>query len=254
MALQVKFLGGQYYSLAVLENWENSGGERMRLLRAFKSTPEASLGDYVLETVPIDQRRPGLTAPLFITSFDVNELRRRATSQGWKRVAGNPQIVEGLLTHSAVRVLWWRHDLAKAASFIRELKLEFPHQSPLDQDDLVVLSSTGESVTHGHGRWMSYSAASRAELDRAHPLCAYCEGTGVAKLSHFESSSNHVCSCTSGGSYWSSDHGRLTEVAIPEEFFNSFKLPPHPMPKGHNRDEWEEGARGALWDLDSQVQ
>lgn len=126
----------------------------------------------------------------------------------------NHQVTEVLKTHHSVSVLWWRHDLAKMSSFIREVKPGNQRQQPLADDDFVVLSSTGEVVTHGHGRWVSYRAVGRVELAKAHPKCAFCRGTGIATLAHFESRSDHVCSCTGGRFYWVSHFGTLWEVRL----------------------------------------
>lgn len=123
------------------------------------------------------------------------------------------QIAEALRSHDGVEVLWWRHNLATGPSFIRELKLGTPRSQPL-ADDLVVLTSTGATVTHGHGHWMSYRAVSRAELAKAHPRCEACKGTGIKTLSHFESRIDFVCSCTGGKSYERAHLGTLREVRL----------------------------------------
>lgn len=130
------------------------------------------------------------------------------------RQAVNAQVAEALKTHQSVEVLWWKHDLAKIQSFIREVKLGTPRSQPLADEDFVVLTSTGETVTHGHGYWMSYRAVSRGEISKAHPRCRFCRGTGVATLSHFESRSDNVCSCVSGRSYWGIEFGTLKEVRL----------------------------------------
>ncbi len=126
----------------------------------------------------------------------------------------NLRIVEFLISHQSVEVLWWRHDLASGPSFIREMKLGAQRKQPLADDDFVVLSSTGKSSGSEHGHWMLYQAVRLAGLAKAHPKCVFCRGTGVATLSHFESRSDHVCSCTGGRSYWVSYFGTLREVGL----------------------------------------
>lgn len=81
-------------------------------------------------------------------------------------------------------------------------------------DDYVVLSRTGESVTHGHGTWVMYWAVSKSELVPAHPRCQACNGTGVMTLFSCGRTSDNVCTCTWGRSYERFHHNTLKTVRL----------------------------------------
>lgn len=194
MASLLKIEGG---NMAVVERW-NRGEEQVRLLRSFGENPDFPVGHYVLQM-------PGQDT---VSSADVAEVRQAAAIHGFSRRVGNPRIVAGLLAHNGVEVLWWRHNLAHGQSFIREFNLGSPRREPLEESDLVVLSSSGRSCSSEHGSWVNYSDASRVQLDRAHSRCKMCLGTGVSGSYHFGHMTDTVCSCVYGRSYYGLDSSR----------------------------------------------
>lgn len=169
--------------LEIIEAWVR-GEERVSIFRSYGEEPGVPIGHYVLDTPD---------AP--VVSANIAELRKEAARRGYAYSPGNPKVVEALLTHSTVEVLWWRHGLTSDKAFICEMKLGSPRQTPLALDDLVVLAIAGEAVSRGHGRWMSYSASSRSLLDRAHPRCESCHGTGRHSFVHLDSWGERVCHC-----------------------------------------------------------
>jgi hypothetical protein len=181
-----RFKMGMVAKLAIVEAWAK-GKEWVDIFRSYGEGYDVPIGHYVLN-IP--------DTP--IVSADVHALRKEATDRGYAYCPGNPKVVEALLTHSDVKVLWWHHNPATGPGFISEMKLGSPRQTPLAIDDLVVLASTGETVNRGHGRWVSYSTSSRSLLDRAHPRCESCRGTGRHSFVHLDKDGEHVCHCVRG--------------------------------------------------------
>lgn len=129
----------------------------------------------------------------------------------------NSQIVEALTTHHYVKVLWWRHNLAKGPSFIRDLERETPRrQFLLDESDMVVVCRTADRPSRSeHGHWMEYFVVSRIVLQNAHPRCILCKGTGVATFLYSGDRHNeNICSCVHGSDYWGVEHGTLKQVRL----------------------------------------
>lgn len=127
----------------------------------------------------------------------------------------NPQIVEALTTHHSVSVLWWRHNLAKGPSFIRDLKREALRQKPIDDDMVILASTSDQSSGSEHGRWMDYFTVSKAVLTKAHPRCVLCRGTGVATFSYSGNRRReNICGCVHGLDYWGVEHGTLKQVRL----------------------------------------